>query len=202
MYLVDRLLAHICLLLNELEIWKSIGNKFNQCKCHENGLLLSIAMGQYMLMEANVMTVPLQTLLKNMLLITINGRMWAVWTPRRLHAACVMNGKIFVVGGLDASGEAVKAIECYCQKTDSWKVVGRTEEKVFHHAIVALWKGCKIFLVRELSQVCNKEQKLPDLLRWHFIFKWSLLCSTVTFYAISIWFFCFSIWAERKRIDM
>ena len=59
-------------------------------------------------------------------------------TQRRSHAACVMNGKIFVVGGLDASGEAVKAIECYFPATDCWRVVGTIDEKLFHHAVVAL----------------------------------------------------------------
>ena len=59
-------------------------------------------------------------------------------TAKRAHAACVMNGKIFVVGGLDASKAQVNTIECYNPLTDSWSVVDSTEISLYYHSLVAL----------------------------------------------------------------
>ena len=59
-------------------------------------------------------------------------------TERCAHAACVMHGKIFVVGGLDAKGRAVKTIECYDPQVDSWSIVGETEDKLYYHSLVSL----------------------------------------------------------------
>ena len=58
-------------------------------------------------------------------------------TERYAHAACVMHGKIFVVGGLDAKGRAVKTIECYDPQVDSWSIVGKTEDDLHYHSVVA-----------------------------------------------------------------
>ena len=59
-------------------------------------------------------------------------------TERSVHAACVVNGKIFVVGGFDAFCKAVKTIECYNGSTDSWSVVAKTDVPQSLHLIVAL----------------------------------------------------------------
>ena len=59
-------------------------------------------------------------------------------TERYAHAACVMHGKIFVVGGLDGNNRAVKTIECYDPQVDSWSIVGETEDELRCHSVVAL----------------------------------------------------------------
>ena len=59
-------------------------------------------------------------------------------TARRSHAACALNGKIFVVGGLDASKAQVNTVECYNPQTDSWSVVASTEIPLRLHSQVVL----------------------------------------------------------------
>ena len=61
-------------------------------------------------------------------------------TERNTHAACVMNGKIYAVGGFDSRGMIVHTIECYNPLHDTWSIVGETSENLdlWHHAIVAL----------------------------------------------------------------
>ena len=54
------------------------------------------------------------------------------------HAACVFRGKIFVVGGHDANKQIVKSIECYDPVTDKWLVVGKTEENLAFHSLIAI----------------------------------------------------------------
>ena len=57
---------------------------------------------------------------------------------RRTHAACVVGGLIYVVGGTNAENQAVKTIECYFPSKDLWSVIGETKDKLFHHSIVAI----------------------------------------------------------------
>ena len=57
---------------------------------------------------------------------------------RRAHAACVVDGKIYVVGGFDGTGVVVKAIECYDPLLDNWNIIGETENELYRHAIVSL----------------------------------------------------------------
>ena len=57
---------------------------------------------------------------------------------RRSHAACVMQDKIFVVGGLNKEGKAVKEIECYDLSLNQWTVLGKTEVELYEHTIVAI----------------------------------------------------------------
>ena len=59
-------------------------------------------------------------------------------TERCAHAACVMHGKIFVVGGKNANDRAVETIECYDPELDSWSIVGETEDELYYHSLVAL----------------------------------------------------------------
>ena len=46
------------------------------------------------------------------------------------QAACVLGGKIYMVGGLDANNEVVKTMECYNPLTNQWTVVGETKEQL------------------------------------------------------------------------
>ena len=57
---------------------------------------------------------------------------------RRAHAACVIHGKIYVVGGIDTENKYVDKIECYTPSTDSWSIVGTTILDLYHHSIVAV----------------------------------------------------------------
>ena len=57
---------------------------------------------------------------------------------RNGHAACVVDGKIYVVGGIDDVGRNVKTIECYDPSLDTWGIIGATENKLHDHAIVLL----------------------------------------------------------------
>ena len=59
-------------------------------------------------------------------------------TERSSHAACVLNRKIYVVGGLDATGEAINTIECFDPITDSWTVVGNTDYELYMHSLTML----------------------------------------------------------------
>ena len=59
-------------------------------------------------------------------------------SERAAHAACVLHGKIYVVGGLDVKGKPVKTIECYTPSLDSWSIVGTTNLDWFYHSIVAV----------------------------------------------------------------
>ena len=56
---------------------------------------------------------------------------------RCAHAACVVDGKIYVVGGLGGK-EVIKFIECYDPSLDTWSIVGKIENELYHHAIVSL----------------------------------------------------------------
>ena len=57
---------------------------------------------------------------------------------RRSHSACVMQGKIFVVGGLNAERKPVKEIECYDPLTDRWEIVARIDDELFAHSLVVV----------------------------------------------------------------
>ena len=57
---------------------------------------------------------------------------------RSAHTACVMQGKIYVVGGRNANEEAVESIECYNPSLNSWNIVGETNDNLFHHSMVVL----------------------------------------------------------------
>ena len=54
------------------------------------------------------------------------------------HFACVLNGKIFVIGGRDADGTAVREIEVYDPNTNTWSVVGRTKKRLYNHYLVVV----------------------------------------------------------------
>ena len=54
------------------------------------------------------------------------------------HFACVLNGKIFVIGGEDADGTIVREIEVYDANTNTWSVVGRTTAKLHNHSLVVV----------------------------------------------------------------
>ena len=52
------------------------------------------------------------------------------WTPvcemkfkRCFHCACVYDQKIFVIGGIDDSGNVIKEIECYDPSRDEWYII-------------------------------------------------------------------------------
>ena len=54
------------------------------------------------------------------------------------HSAAVVDGKIYVVGGLDTKGKVVRIIECYNPSNDSWSVVGETPNDLYHNSLVVL----------------------------------------------------------------
>ena len=57
---------------------------------------------------------------------------------RYFHAACVLQEKIFVVGGYSSVCKVEKPIECYDPELDQWVVAGETERECIHHAVVGL----------------------------------------------------------------
>ena len=54
------------------------------------------------------------------------------------HSACVMQGKIFVIGGWNAKLEPVKEIECYDPSTDKWEIVEKIDHELIDHSIVVV----------------------------------------------------------------
>ena len=71
-----------------------------------------------------------------------NSNEWTVVKPmhyaRSKAAACVINGKIYVVGGLDNYDNAVLDIECYNPSTDEWSIVGKSEVRLESHSLIAV----------------------------------------------------------------
>lgn len=57
---------------------------------------------------------------------------------RSAHCACVLECKIYIVGGLDRSGNVMREIECYDPPTNSWSVVGYSDLELFNHSIAVL----------------------------------------------------------------
>ena len=54
------------------------------------------------------------------------------------HAACVLQGKIFVIGGIDRKDVPIKAIECYNPGVNTWCVVGQTNDELLYHSVVVV----------------------------------------------------------------
>ncbi|XP_078492912.1 kelch-like protein 4, partial [Ciona intestinalis] len=50
--------------------------------------------------------------------------------------ACVVNGKIYVIGGYD--GDASKSIEAYDATINEWKIETNTETPIMDASVVAL----------------------------------------------------------------
>jgi len=54
-------------------------------------------------------------------------------------SACVLQGRIFVSGGLDSQNQVIMPLECYDPSTDSWIVVETSvRERLLSHAIIAM----------------------------------------------------------------
>ena len=53
------------------------------------------------------------------------------------HSACIMQNKIFVVGGMNINGN-VHEIECYDPSSDNWSIVGNTNLELYHHSILVI----------------------------------------------------------------
>ena len=67
------------------------------------------------------------------------------WAPvasmnfrRACHSACVMNNRIYVVGGLDENNEVVTQIECYDPTFNVWTIVKDTDDELWEHSVVAV----------------------------------------------------------------
>jgi len=56
---------------------------------------------------------------------------------RYRYAVCVLNGKIYVVGGRNNDG-AIKTIDCYDPDFNQWSIAGKIEHGVEYHTLVAL----------------------------------------------------------------
>ena len=57
---------------------------------------------------------------------------------RCAHAACLLNNKIFVVGGQDKDNELVKQVDCYDPSAERWTTVSEIDEKLVRHSLIAL----------------------------------------------------------------
>ena len=57
---------------------------------------------------------------------------------RSAHSAAVIDGKIYVVGGIDNENTIVRIIECYDPSNDSWSVVGETPNNLYHNSLAVL----------------------------------------------------------------
>ena len=59
-------------------------------------------------------------------------------TERWGHVACVLRGRIFVIGGQDQNGNYVRTIECYDPVTDTWSIVQENVSELDGHGVVAV----------------------------------------------------------------
>jgi len=61
-------------------------------------------------------------------------------TARWGHAACVMDGKIYVIGGKDQYGMDISTIECYNPAIDCWSIVVHLQSifNLVQHAVVVV----------------------------------------------------------------
>ena len=57
---------------------------------------------------------------------------------RACHSACVMNDRIYVVGGLDENNDVVTQIECYDPLFNVWTIDEDTADKLCDHSVVAV----------------------------------------------------------------
>jgi len=57
---------------------------------------------------------------------------------RQRHAACVFDGKILVVGGVNGAGDIIHEIECYDPTKDTWRIIGNAEEELYDHSLIAV----------------------------------------------------------------
>ena len=57
---------------------------------------------------------------------------------RSYAAACVLDDKIFVVGGLDKSNHPVQVIECYDPSKDEWNVTQDMGRRLTGHSLIAV----------------------------------------------------------------
>ena len=58
-------------------------------------------------------------------------------TARCAHTACVLRGKTYVVGGLDADKNFINEIECYDPANDAWSIVRNAIDILNYHTLVA-----------------------------------------------------------------
>jgi len=59
-------------------------------------------------------------------------------TERSGHTACVINGKIHLVGGIDANNKFVTAVEIYDPFEESWNVVAEIDAELSDSSFVAI----------------------------------------------------------------
>ena len=57
---------------------------------------------------------------------------------RRRHSACVMQYKIYVVGGKNENDEFISEIECYDTLANIWPIVENVNKKLALHSNVAI----------------------------------------------------------------
>ena len=69
-----------------------------------------------------------------------DGDEWINVAPMNIarygHAACVEQYKIFVVGGGNDNREFIHEVECYDARSDTWSIVGKTDEDLCGHVLV------------------------------------------------------------------
>ena len=54
------------------------------------------------------------------------------------HLACVVNCKIFVIGGRDAAGNPIHQIECYDPLSNTWCIVGKTPHELIGSSLIVV----------------------------------------------------------------
>ena len=59
-------------------------------------------------------------------------------TARFAHAACLLDDKIYVVGGVNLHNEAIKLVECYNIKNGKWSGVCNIDRNLSRHCLVAI----------------------------------------------------------------
>ena len=57
---------------------------------------------------------------------------------RKGHSACVLQNKIYVVGGVSSRGCVVKEIECYDSAENKWSIIGETVDELLQHKLITI----------------------------------------------------------------
>ena len=62
----------------------------------------------------------------------------AMTIERYYHAACVMRGKLYIVGGWNQQNKPEQSVRSYCPTSNTWETADHIEQELVHHSLVVI----------------------------------------------------------------